>query len=225
MPDAVIIDGDHNYYTVSEELRLIDERAADESCRCCSSTTSAGRTPAATTTTTPERIPEEHRQPIVEGAGLFPGDPGVRRGGLPYRWPAAREGGPRNGVLTAIEDFVAGRDGLRLAVVPAFFGLGVIWQPTRPGPTPWRRSWIPGTATRCSSGWRTTGSATSPRRTPARSRPRRRSKQNGRSGAAAEARCSTRRAVRRRRAAVADRWDRDGKPRSSKGEIRRALAD
>ena len=28
LPDAVIIDGDHNYYTVSEELRLIDERAA-----------------------------------------------------------------------------------------------------------------------------------------------------------------------------------------------------
>src|SRR5215207_3656918 len=27
-PDAVIVDGDHNYYTVSEELRLIDERAA-----------------------------------------------------------------------------------------------------------------------------------------------------------------------------------------------------
>src|SRR4051812_38424247 len=29
MPDAVVIDGDHNYWTVSEELRLIGERAAD----------------------------------------------------------------------------------------------------------------------------------------------------------------------------------------------------
>ena len=27
LPDAVIVDGDHNYYTVSEELRLIGERA------------------------------------------------------------------------------------------------------------------------------------------------------------------------------------------------------
>ena len=27
LPDAVVIDGDHNYYTVSEELRLIGERA------------------------------------------------------------------------------------------------------------------------------------------------------------------------------------------------------
>src|SRR6266511_4397624 len=28
MPDALVIDGDHNYYTVSEELRRIDEKAA-----------------------------------------------------------------------------------------------------------------------------------------------------------------------------------------------------
>src|SRR5881275_3325174 len=27
LPDVVIIDGDHNYYTVSEELRLIAEKA------------------------------------------------------------------------------------------------------------------------------------------------------------------------------------------------------
>ena len=53
MPDVVIIDGDHNYYTVSEELRLIGERAPGASCRCCSSTTCAGRTGAATTTSRP----------------------------------------------------------------------------------------------------------------------------------------------------------------------------
>ncbi len=42
------------------------------------------------------------------------------------------EGGPRNGVLTAVEDFVAGRDGLRLAVVPAFFGFGAVWHTAAP---------------------------------------------------------------------------------------------
>ena len=62
---------------------------------------------------------------------MFPGESGVRPGGLPYRWAAQREGGPRNGVLTAVEDFVAARDGLRLAVVPAFFGLGVVWHARR----------------------------------------------------------------------------------------------
>ena len=81
----------------------------------------------------PEEIPEEDRQPIREGGGLFPGDPGTRDGALPYKWPAAREGGPRNGVLTAVEDFIAARDDLRLAVVPAFFGFGVVW----PSRAPW----------------------------------------------------------------------------------------
>jgi hypothetical protein len=35
-------------------------------------------------------------------------------------------------VLTAIEDFVAGRDGVRLAIVPAFFGFAVAWDSTAP---------------------------------------------------------------------------------------------
>ena len=35
-------------------------------------------------------------------------------------------------MLTAVEDFVAERDGLRLAIVPAFFGLGVVWSPDAP---------------------------------------------------------------------------------------------
>jgi hypothetical protein len=63
---------------------------------------------------------------------LFPGVTGVRAGGLPYKWPAAREGGPRNGVLTAVEDFMAARGGLRLAVVPAFFGFGAVWEEDAP---------------------------------------------------------------------------------------------
>ena len=78
------------------------------------------------------RIPAEHRRPVTEGGGLFPGEPGTRVGGLPYRGPASTEGGARNGVLTAIEDFVAARDGLRLAVVPAFFGFGVVWRGDAP---------------------------------------------------------------------------------------------
>jgi hypothetical protein len=76
----------------------------------------------------PERIPAEHRQKTVEGGYVFPGDAGLREGGLIYRWPAVQEGGAKNGVLTAIEDFLKGRDNLRFVIVPAFFGLGVIWE-------------------------------------------------------------------------------------------------
>ncbi len=124
--DVVVIDGDHNYWTVSEELRLIAERAGATLPLLLFHDVSwphARRDDYFA----PELVPEHDRQPTVEGGGLYPGEPGLRPGGLPYKWPAAREGGPRNGVLTAVEDFVQARADLRLAVVPAFFGLGVAW--------------------------------------------------------------------------------------------------
>lgn len=132
LPDALFIDGDHNYYTVAEELRLISERAAGGELPLLLFHDVAWPHGRRDDYYDPARVPEEHRQRIVKGAGLFPGIPTVRPGGLPYRAAAAQEGGPRNGVLTAIEDFVQGRDDLRLAVVSAFFGLGVLWQRDAP---------------------------------------------------------------------------------------------
>jgi Methyltransferase domain len=126
--DAVIIDGDHNYYTVSEELRLIEEQASVAGAPLPLLMFHDVRWPHARRDHyfAPELIPAERRQPTVNG-GLFPGDPGIRDDGLPYTSVAAREGGPRNGVLTAVEDFVEARDGLQLAIVPTFFGLGIVW--------------------------------------------------------------------------------------------------
>jgi hypothetical protein len=132
LPDAVIIDGDHNYYTVSEELRLIADKAREPALPLLMFHDVCWPHARRDSYYAPELIPEEQRQPLVKGAGLFPGEPGVRPGGLPYHFAAEREGGPRNGVLTAIEDFVEGREGLRLAVVPAFFGLGVVWHRDAP---------------------------------------------------------------------------------------------
>jgi hypothetical protein len=125
--DAVIVDGDHNYYTVSEELRLIETRAAGGPLPLLICHDVCWPHARRDVYYAPETIPAEHRQETVEGGYLFPGDPGLREGGLIYRWPAVREGGPRNGVLTAIEDFLEAHDELRFALVPAFFGLGVIW--------------------------------------------------------------------------------------------------
>jgi hypothetical protein len=128
--DAVILDGDHNYYTVSEELRRIADRASS----------TGGRLPLLLLHDVswphgrrddyfdPGQIPPEHRQPIAAESGLYPGVEGTREGGLPYHHPAAREGGPGNGVLTAIEDCLAGREDVRLMVVPSFFGLGVAFE-------------------------------------------------------------------------------------------------
>ena len=128
--DAVVIDGDHNYFTVSEELRLIDAAAGELPLLLFHDVGwPHGRRDDYYAA---ETIPAEHRQPIHEGGGLFPGDPRIHPGGLPYRGAAAREGGPRNGVLTAVEDFIAGREELRLAIVPVFFGLGVVWRRDAP---------------------------------------------------------------------------------------------
>jgi hypothetical protein len=127
-PEAAIVDGDHNYYTVSEELRLLADGGDPPLLILHDVGWPHGRRDDYYDL---DAIPAEHRQPVAQG-GLFPGEEGVRPGALPYRWPAAREGGPRNGVLTAVEDFVAERDGLRLAIVPAFFGLGVVWHESAP---------------------------------------------------------------------------------------------
>ena len=132
MPDVMIIDGDHNYWTVSQELELIAARADGAELPLLMFHDVCWPHARRDDYYDPELIPQEYRQPYEEGAGLFPGIEGVREGGLPYRSPAAREGGPRNGVLTAVEDFVEAREGLQLAVVPAFYGLGVVWHVDAP---------------------------------------------------------------------------------------------
>jgi Methyltransferase domain len=132
LPDAVIIDGDHNYYTVSEELRLIGEKAAGADLPLLMFHDVGWPHARRDTYFAPEQIPDEYRQPIAEPAGLFPGDPGVVEGALLFHYGAEREGGRRNGVLTAIEDFIEGREGLRLATIPVFFGFGVMWHPDAP---------------------------------------------------------------------------------------------
>jgi Methyltransferase domain len=127
-PDAIVIDGDHNHYVVSEELRLIGERAPGAELPLLLFHDVGWPHGRRDDYFAPELIPEEHRQPLAgRNRGLFPGDPGLRPGGLPYPRSAAREGGPRNGVLTAVEDFVSARDRLRLAVVPVLFGFGAVW--------------------------------------------------------------------------------------------------
>jgi hypothetical protein len=132
LPDAVIFDGDHNYHAVSQDLQLIEERSSD------------GRIPLLIVHDVwwphgrrdvyfePEAIPEEHRQPMAHEVKIAPGNPGLAEGGLSYNWIAAREGGPRNGVLTAVEDFVSAHAELRLAVVPAFFGFAILWSQAAP---------------------------------------------------------------------------------------------
>jgi Methyltransferase domain len=129
---AIILDGDHNYWTLSGELRAIAERSDGGELPLLIFHDIGWPHSRRDTYYAPERVPEEHRQPLVQDALLTPGNPGTATEGVRFEWAAAREGGPENGILTAVEDFVNERDGLRLAVVPAFFGLGVLWAEDAP---------------------------------------------------------------------------------------------
>jgi hypothetical protein len=133
MPDVAIIDGDHNYYTVSEELRLIGERAPGAELPLLLFHDVCWPHGRRDDYFAPDLIPEDYRQPLVgPDSGIFPGEEGRWPGGLPYPKSAAREGGPRNGVRTAVEDFVGDREDLRLVIVPTFFGFGVLWHREAP---------------------------------------------------------------------------------------------
>ena len=109
LPDAIVIDGDHNYHTVSEELRRIGERGPGAELPLLLFHDVRWPHGRRDDYFDVAQITAEARHPTAgPGLGLYPGDPGVRLGGLPYPRSAAHEGGPGNGVLTAIEDNVAG---------------------------------------------------------------------------------------------------------------------
>lgn len=130
LPDAIVIDGDHNYFMVSEELRLLGERCPGAQLPLLMFHDVAWPHGRRDDYFDAEQIPAEFRQTTIResgGGGIAPGNAGVAPNGLPYPNSAKTEGGPRNGVLTAIEEFVDGREGVRLCVVHAFFGLGVAW--------------------------------------------------------------------------------------------------
>jgi len=129
--DAWVIDGDHNWSTVFHESQAIWERCKASGTPFLAFYHDVGWPWARRDLYyAPDSLPPEHRQPFTFAHGVTLDNPGVIAGGFRGEggWACARrEGGPRNGVLTAIEDFMEGRDGLRLVTIPSFFGLGVLW--------------------------------------------------------------------------------------------------
>ncbi len=133
-PDLVLLDGDHNWHTVRGELELLARRAREEARPFPAVLLHDVAWPYARRDMyyDPAAIPAERRQPYARG-GLAPGEPGLSpQGGVnEHLHNAEREGGPRNGVLTAVEDFLgdpeAPRD-LALLSVPVLNGLGILFR-------------------------------------------------------------------------------------------------
>ncbi|MEK3854459.1 class I SAM-dependent methyltransferase [Cytobacillus sp. FSL H8-0458] len=135
--DAVLIDGDHNWYTVYHELKMIENKAQEQ-----------GKFPIVFLHDTdwpygrrdmyyfPETIPEEFRKAYAK-KGMLPGhielieaDSELDQLSINKSLNNATiEGGEKNGVLTAVEDFLKESSfPLNFFNLNANHGLGIIFQ-------------------------------------------------------------------------------------------------
>jgi len=123
--DMVLLDGDHNWYTMINELREIDRVNGEWPLVLMHDLDwPYGRRDMYYD---PDGIPAEHRQPYRRRAIERFRSALVGRGMNPQAFNAKHEGGPRNGVLTAVEDFLSETDrDLLLFARPGPGGLGIL---------------------------------------------------------------------------------------------------
>jgi hypothetical protein len=132
--DVVLIDGDHNWYTVFNELRLIEERCKELSrpfpfVMLHDIGWPYGRRDLYYD---PGTIPKEHRQ-LYERKGMHPKSTGLlAQAGLNRQLHnALSEGEPRSGVLTAVEDFMVETElQFELLKIPGLNGFGLLFRST-----------------------------------------------------------------------------------------------
>ncbi|MCU0269265.1 MAG: class I SAM-dependent methyltransferase [Acidimicrobiales bacterium] len=133
--DAALIDGDHNWYTVYNECRLLAQtaRAAGAPLPVLILHDVCWPYGRRDLYYAPETIPAEFRQPHAQQGIRMGKSRLVPVGGLnPQLDNAIEEGGPRNGVMTGLEDFMAEHDKpLRLVLLPIYFGLAIVVEEER----------------------------------------------------------------------------------------------
>jgi hypothetical protein len=129
--DAVLIDGDHNWYTVYSELTTIARVASEQQRPFPLTLIHDVDWPFADRDMyfDPEAIPIEHRQPYARGGVVPNRDELVDGEGLNAdHYHAVTAGGPRNGVRTAIDDFLSTVEApVSSTSVVGFFGLAVLY--------------------------------------------------------------------------------------------------
>jgi cephalosporin hydroxylase len=133
--DAALIDGDHNWYTVYNELKMVSAAAhgAGQPLPVLIMHDVCWPYGRRDLYYAPERIPEEFRQPYAQRGMRMDRKQLLAAGGLnPTMFNAMTEGGPRNGVMTALDDFIAEYDEpLRRLVLPIYFGLAIVAEEER----------------------------------------------------------------------------------------------
>ena len=128
--DSILIDGDHNWFTVYHELKLISDRDLLWRGGIVFFHDVGWPWGRRDMYYQPEMVPPEHRHPwaqkgVIRGHGELSDTGGLFRD---YQ-KATLEGGTRNGVLTAIEDFLAEHDAeYDFFRVRGNFGLGIMYR-------------------------------------------------------------------------------------------------
>jgi hypothetical protein len=125
---AYIVDGDHCYAVVRRELDAIGAAAPgalivlhDVGWPCGRRDFYYG----------PERLPAEdvHPHSFSKGVSVESGELSEHGGisGVGAMAIAETAGGERNGILTAVEDFLAGRPDLAMALIPCIYGVALLY--------------------------------------------------------------------------------------------------
>lgn len=128
-PDVALMDGDHNWATVYAELVLLFSRADEIGVPAPIVLSHDVAWPYARRDMyySPDDLAATQRHPYAY-RGMLPGRAELAEEGMNAMYAnALHEGGPRNGVLTAIEDFIAQATcKLTFRTLPFFNGLGIL---------------------------------------------------------------------------------------------------
>lgn len=126
--DVFLIDGDHNWYTVYHELCEIAKNYSPEKFPLVMFHDIGWPYDRRDLYYSPETIPEEYRQ-SYERKAIYPGRSELGNEGINENLlNAVKDGGEKNGVRTAVEDFINEYSAfsLKLYMIEALHGLGMI---------------------------------------------------------------------------------------------------
>lgn len=127
--DVILVDGDHNWYTVYNELKVIEMNFKSKKFPVVFLHDVGWPYARRDLYYNPENIPDFYKQPYKK-QGIYPGESNlIKEGGMNYTLcNSIYENNPRNGVLTALEDFVEESDfDLSFKLVNSFHGLGILY--------------------------------------------------------------------------------------------------
>lgn len=129
--DLILLDGDHNWYTIYNELKSIESNFNQDTFPFIIFHDISWPYARRDIYYNPNDIPEEFLNKY-EKKGIYPGESKLREvGGLNSSiYNATEENTPKNGVLTGIEDFIKESDlNLTFKTLNAFHGLGLMYTP------------------------------------------------------------------------------------------------